>query len=111
MEPLPMAPSCSLDEDGLRRQLQRYREAGRGARALAIDSRSLLVELREGAPSELVEELIAVERECCPFFTLDWQPERRRLAVAVSTSEHEPALEAIAFALGLERGAAPAPLR
>jgi hypothetical protein len=49
----------------------------------------------------------AVERKCCPFFTLDWEPERRRLTVAVSQAEHEhehePAPDAVAFALELSR--------
>jgi hypothetical protein len=56
------------------------------------------------APScaKLVDELVAIERECCPFFTLDWEPDRRRLTVSVSQAEHEPALDAIAFALDFE---------
>jgi hypothetical protein len=28
MDPLPMVPSCALDETGLRLQLERYRQAG-----------------------------------------------------------------------------------
>jgi hypothetical protein len=51
---------------------------------------------------ELVEQAVAIERECCPFFALDWEAARRRLTVSVSHAEHEPALAAIAFALGLD---------
>jgi hypothetical protein len=36
-----------------------------------------------------------------PFFELSWRPALRRLSVAVSRAAEEPALEAIAFALGL----------
>jgi hypothetical protein len=61
-----------------------------------------VVDLDEQVDTELVDETIAIERECCPFFTLDWEPERRRLTVAVSQAEHEPALDAIAFALDLK---------
>ncbi len=61
----------------------------------------MVVELAPPVESRLVDELLAVERECCPFFTLDWRPDRRRLAVSVSEAEHESALDAIAFALGV----------
>jgi hypothetical protein len=102
MDPLPMAPSCALDDAGLRLQLERYRQAGVGARLIDRTPRSLVVELDEQVDAQLVAETIAIERECCPFFTLDWEPERRRLTVAVSQVEHEPALDAIAFALELK---------
>jgi hypothetical protein len=101
MEPLPMAPSCALDEAGLRLQLERYRRAGEGARLVESTPRRLVVELDERVDGRLIEEAVAVERECCPFFALEWEPARLRLTVAVSHAEHGPALEAIAFALGL----------
>jgi len=97
-----MAPSCTLDPDGLRLQLERYNQAGARARLVNHTRRSLVVDLDEEVDTELVEKTIAIERACCPFFTLDWKPERRRLTVAVSQAEHEPALNAIAFALDLE---------
>jgi hypothetical protein len=102
MELLPMAPSCALDEAGLRLQLERYRRAGEGGRLIERTRRRFVVELDEHVDGRLIEEAIAVERECCPFFALDWERGRRRLTVSVSHPEHEPALEAIAFALGLE---------
>jgi hypothetical protein len=102
MELLPMAPSCALDEAGLRVQLERYRRAGEGARLTERAPRRFVVELDEHTDDALVEEALATERECCPFFALDWEPSRRRLTVAVAHAEHEPALDAIAFALGLD---------
>jgi hypothetical protein len=101
MDPLPMAPSCALDDADLRLQLERYRRVGRGARQLERTPRRLVVELDEKVDGELVGEAIAIEQECCPFFELDWDPDRRRLRVEVSAEEHAPALEAIAFALAL----------
>jgi hypothetical protein len=102
MDPLPMAPSCALDEAGLRLQLERYRRAGRGADLVDRSSRHLVVELDQRIDASLVEATLAVERECCPFFTLDWQSGTRRLTVSVAEDGHEPALDAIAFALGLD---------
>jgi hypothetical protein len=97
-----MAPSCALDESGLSSQLERYRQAGRNARLIERTPRSLVVHLDEDVDTELVAETIAVERECCPFFALVWEQDRRRLTVLVSQAAHEPALDAIAFALDLQ---------
>jgi hypothetical protein len=97
-----MAPSCALDEAGLRSQLERYRQAGRNARVIERTPRRLVAELDQNVDTELVAETVAVERECCPFFALAWEPDRRRLTVAVSRAAHEPAIDAIAFALNLQ---------
>jgi hypothetical protein len=96
-----MAPSCALDESGLRLQLERYRKIGRNARVIERTGRSLIAVLADDVDSELVAETIAVERGCCPFYGLAWEPARRQLTVSVSQAEHEPALDAIAFALDL----------
>jgi hypothetical protein len=97
-----MAPSCALDEAGLRSQLERYRKAGRNARVIERTPRRLVAELDQNVDAELVAETVAVERECCPFFALTWEPGRRRLTVAVSQAAHEPAIDAVAFALNLQ---------
>jgi hypothetical protein len=104
-----MAPSCGLDEAGLRLQLERYRILGAGARCVERSRRCVVVDVDQHVDEQLVDELLAIERECCPFFTLDWEPERRRLTFAVSQLEHEPALDAIVFALELERPTQHAP--
>lgn len=94
---LPIA-ECHLDLEGLRRQRERYRTIGR--HAIASDRRHCVLEvdfdpdLDEG----LLHEALRVERQCCPFFRLDYDPGRRRLSVSVDP-EHEPALAAIAYAL------------
>jgi hypothetical protein len=102
MELLPLAPSCSLDKNGLRAQRDRYRRAGVGAQIIARDPRRITVRLAQGTDAGEVERLIAVERECCPFFELAWSPEQRLLSVGVAAAENEPALDAIVAALGLE---------
>jgi hypothetical protein len=97
-----MVPSCALDETGLRLQLERYRQAGEGAQLLERTRRRLVVDLDEHIDHKLVEEAIAVERECCSFFTLDWEPHPRRLTISISHAGHESALDAIALALDLD---------
>jgi len=98
-----MAPSCALDEDSLRLQYERYRQAGTGARLVDRTPQRLVVDLDEHVDTKVVDELLAIEQQCCPFFELRWEADGRRLTVSVSHAEHEPALNAIAFALELER--------
>jgi hypothetical protein len=104
MNSLPIAPfSCSLDEPGLTAQLARYRAVGEGATMIERGQRRLVIQLGDAASDAAVEELVAVERSCCPFFELEWKPRERRLLVGVSSADDEPALDAIAYALGLGR--------
>jgi hypothetical protein len=106
MDSLPMLPACSLDGDGALAQRERYRAVGAGAHMLRRDARHLVVAVAPDVDEKLVEELIAVEAECCPFFGLGWRADERVLEVSVSRPEHAPALDAIAYALGLEVQAA-----
>ena len=85
----------------MRRQHERRRAAGQGASLIERTPRRLTVGLSRQADPQLVEELLATERECCPFFDLAWDSAHRRLTFAVSDADHEPALEAISFALDL----------
>lgn len=61
-----------------------------------------MADLAQDVDAELVAETIAIERECCPFFALTWEPDRRRLTISVPQAAHEPAIDAIAFALDLQ---------
>lgn len=94
-------PACSLDESGLGQQLARYRGVGNGAEVLERSPNRLVIRVGGVIPAVMVEELVAVERRCCPFFALGWEPEERCLSISVSRPEDEPALDAIAYALGL----------
>jgi hypothetical protein len=97
-----MAPGCALDEHDLRAQLERYRRAGEGASLITRTRRQLTVELDPRVDAQLVGELLATERECCPFFSLSWQSDTRRLTFSVAASEDEAALDGIAVALGVD---------
>jgi hypothetical protein len=97
--------SCSLDETGLSEQLGRYRAAGDGAEVLVRDARRITVRVGEQADTGLIDELIATERSCCPFYELSYDAGEGQLTIAVATEEHEPALAAIAHALGLPTSA------
>lgn len=85
----------------MRVQLARYRAAGEAAIIVERSPRRLAIRVSDATPDRTIEGLIAVERGCCPFFECSWEPRERELAMAVVHAEHEPALDAIAHALGI----------
>jgi hypothetical protein len=96
---------CRLDAVGLRSQRARYRKLGADAEAVERSRGRLVVRFGPGLDRAVLEETIAVETECCPFFEFDYAPAERLLRISVERVEQEAALDALAFALGT----APAP--
>lgn len=102
MDLLPMIlSSCALDGAGLGEQIDRYQRIGRSGHVVSRTSRTLVAELGPDVDPALVHEAIQTERRCCAFFELSWDAEQRRLTISVPDREHEPALGAIASALGI----------
>jgi arsenite methyltransferase len=97
---------CDLDVEGSRRQRDRYRELGRHASAIRRRPASLSIGFQPGVDPALLEETIAVERECCPFFSFDYEPEGRLLTIGVSRDDQRPALDALAYALQGDKSSA-----
>jgi hypothetical protein len=96
---LPIA-ECRLDLAGLRRQRDRYRKLGDQALDVRRDPDRLTVTFGPELNRDLLEEVIATENECCPFFAFEYSPEVRVMTVGVSNPEFNRALDAIAYALG-----------
>jgi hypothetical protein len=92
-----MAASCSLDHDGRERQLSRYAGLAPSVVDVARDARRLRVEFASGYDRPLLDELVAVERECCPFLGID--VDERSLSISVASDEHAPMLDVFAEAL------------
>ena len=92
-------PSCALTRDGLERQRRRYRAAGEAAGLVERSALRLRVDFNDAVDLELIDQLVAVERECCPFFEIDWKRSARRMQVDVA-SEHRRALDAVASNFG-----------
>ena len=93
-----MIGACHLDADGLATQRDRYRALAAHATGTEREPRRLTVRVGDGLDEALLRETVAIERACCPFFTIETGD--RELVVAVGDAEHEPALDAIAHALG-----------
>jgi hypothetical protein len=98
MEAAPIA-ECRLDLPGLRAQRDRYRALGEHVAEVRRTSRRLDVRFEGGVDEALLTETIAVERECCPFFELDYNASSRWLAIGVKQGDQDPALDAIRAAL------------
>jgi hypothetical protein len=93
-------PSCALDEAGL--QAQQARHARLAPSLISFERRGESVHFRfsEGCDRQALEEMVAVEQECCPFFDFAFDRARRELRVGVTEKEMLPALDAIASHLG-----------
>ena len=109
-EILPIA-ECHLDVAGLRTQADRYRRLGTTATSVVRRSGLLEVTFRDELDETLLNETIAVERNCCPFFAFDYQPDDRRLSITVEQPEQEPALDALHFAITAHDTTSPLPQR
>ena len=96
---LDRRPSCALDHVARGEQLLRYRQLAGAVARLDRTADRLIVSFDEHLDRGLLERTLAVERECCPFFTFSLDPRARRLHVGVTDAEATPALDAIARAL------------
>lgn len=97
---LPMAiADCGLDQEALRAQLARYRRLGADATVTRPSSQVLTVRFGAEPDPELLRTTLAVERECCSFFALDYAAADRRLSVSVAEPGRAAALDAIETAL------------
>lgn len=95
-----LIPECRLDEDGLTTQRRRYRRLGIAAEKIERSRGVLTIRFRAGLDRGLLEETIAVEEACCPFFGFDYSPRERVLRIGVERDDQTAALDALAFALG-----------
>jgi hypothetical protein len=101
---LPQIPSCALTEDGMRAQRDRYAQLGHDTRRVERQADALIVEFEKGFDRAALAEALAVERECCPFFRFAYGEDARRLVVTVREPGQLAALDALAYAVGGDRG-------
>jgi hypothetical protein len=92
-------PACALDEEGLQNQRERHAALAPTVARLEKTEEVLLIDFEEGFDRQTLDELLATERQCCPFFQFDFDEQQRRLRVTVKEAEQLPALEAVATAL------------
>ena len=94
-------PTCALDEAGRDAQRDRYLRLATTVAHFGRSSEAIVVEFTEQLDRATLQRVIAVERECCPFFGLEYEEDVRRLVVTVAEPAHDAALDAIEHALRL----------
>jgi hypothetical protein len=105
MEPteLPTIESCSLDQSGRREQGARYARLASGVSELQRHADALVIEFREDFERPTLDQTLAVERECCPFFRFEFDESHRRLRITVADAHQRHALDALTYAFGAAR--------
>ena len=94
-------PSCTLTDADLVRQAGRQRRLAPDVERATRDGDALEVRFRPGFDRAALDEMIAVERECCPFFTFAFDAEGRTLTIGVDDPAMAPALGALGHQLGV----------
>jgi hypothetical protein len=93
-------PSCALDEAGVQAQQARHARLAPSVTNLERQAEAVLFAFADDYDRQALEEMVAVEKQCCPFFDFAFNEGRRELTVGVKEEEMLPALEAIAAHLG-----------
>ena len=96
-------PSCALTEQGIAEQRDRYARLSPSVGEVRREADAVEIEFSDALDQELLDETLAVERGCCPFFL--FAQEGNELRVTVREPAMLPALDAFAAALGRAHGA------
>ena len=100
-EAVPAVPSCALSDEGMHAQRERLRRLGASVAGFESAERHITIEFHPGLDHQLLDETVAVERECCPFFRFGFDWPLRQLTVSVDDLQHRAGLDALAYALGV----------
>jgi hypothetical protein len=90
---------CTLEAAERAEQLERYRALARHAAEVENAPARVIIRFLKDPPTDLLERTLDVERGCCPFFDIEYEPVGRRLVIAVEDPDHDRDLDAIAHAL------------
>ena len=90
---------CTLESRELHQQAARYRRLGAAAIQVERDDHWLLITFGPGLDQELLDEALAVERRCCAFLDLGYEPSERRLSIWAEKPRGVEALDAIRSAI------------
>jgi hypothetical protein len=92
--------SCALDDQALEEQRGRFGQIGEHAIWARRLRNELTVVLEADLDDQLLEQTLAIERACCPFFALIWDEASRELTIA-GREHHQPVFERIVEAFRL----------
>jgi hypothetical protein len=92
-------PSCALDEQGVRDQQARQQRLAPSVTNVTRRRGTLLMDFAPGFDRRALDDMVEVERQCCPFFRFAFDERARRLTLTVAEPQHAEAVEAVAAAL------------
>jgi SAM-dependent methyltransferase len=101
--PAMTAAACILDAGERAAQLERYSALARHAAEVKHEPGCVVVRFFDDPPTTLLERTLEVERGCCPFFDIEYEPVGRRLVIALEDPDRDRELDAIAHALTRSR--------
>jgi arsenite methyltransferase len=101
--PATNGTACTLDAGERAAQLERYLALAQHAAELEREPGRVVVRFSQNPPTDLLERTVEVERGCCPFFDIQYEPVGRHLVIAVQESDRDRDLDAIAHALTQSR--------
>src|SRR5947209_4295158 len=91
--------SCALHKAGINEQRARYARLAPSVTRVQREPEAVSIEFDHDFDSQTLDEALAVERECCPFFRFTFDERQRRLRATVTQTDRLPALGAMAHAL------------
>lgn len=92
-------PNCAIDQQSLEHQEERHRRLAPSVVQMRHEGKLLVVDFAPDFDRQALDELIAVERECCPFFAFSYDEHSRHLEVGLHGPEAAEVLGAIVHAL------------
>jgi hypothetical protein len=99
MQELPVL-GCTLDAAGLSAQRDRYARLAAHVTTAKRQRQRLFVRFDPAVDHVLLAETLAIEADCCSFFAITLAGDSAE--ITVPNPELDPALDAIAYALGAE---------
>jgi hypothetical protein len=103
VEAKAQVPSCALDEDGVKAQQARHERLAPSVTGVSRTANAVIIGFAPGFDRQALDEVIAVERECCPMFAFAFDELQRQVMVTIEDPEQKAALDAIADAFGRAR--------
>lgn len=100
MEDEPPIAECKLTLPALRAQRDRYRVLGHWAERIERTPGRLHVRFASDVDEPLLAHTLDTERGCCTFLEIAHDHAPHQVTIRVSHPSQDPALDALAFALG-----------
>jgi hypothetical protein len=88
-------PECRLTETAAGSQIARYRQLAEHVVEVERDIGELRVRFDETVPEGLLAGTLGVERECCSFLGLHYQPQTRSLMITVANLARDARLDTL----------------